>query len=565
MALLNSLFSGVSGLQNHQIMMDTIGNNIANVNSIGYKSSRVTFSDTFNQFVRFGSDPSNGGGGSNTFQIGLGMKVNSIDRDWSQGTFERTGVTTDLALQGNSLFVLNSNGQQLYSRAGTFAFDSGGNLVNTQSGAIVQGRMATSKGVIPPGNNLEDIVVDTNLKLPAVATEHVSWGGNLDSTSTKTASDEVVLSGNIDSSSLTDGDTFVTNSVVYNTYGDAYKMETTLTYDDGVAAGTDPSFAVSYRILTNDGNNTQVVAPVNVGTIEFAGGTIEPSTTPGTLTDIADLENINVNPTVTPSLDLNFDLNISSLTLNNQTETISAVTDNNREVNIVDGTVTIFDSLGISHTLTVRFARRAANANLWDYRVSVPASSGTITGDPHGTISFDSNGGNPTVTPNPPKFEFQPNGGASPQVITMDFGTKFDGITQTSANSVVSSLSQDGSDAAVLSDLSIDQYGNIKGVFSNGKTRLMAQILLAKFKNNGGLISVGDNMYQVSANAGDPVIGDPGETTGTTIQSGALEQSNVDLSEEFTRMIVAQRGFQANARVVTTSDTLLQEITNIVR
>lgn len=141
MALLNSLFSGVSGLKNHQATMDVIGNNIANVNTIGFKGSRVTFSDTFNQFVKAGTNPVGSNGGTNSFQIGLGMKINSIDRNWNQGTFERTGITTDLALQGQGMFILKSNGQQLYSRAGAFIFDADGKLVNPQNGAVVSLRL----------------------------------------------------------------------------------------------------------------------------------------------------------------------------------------------------------------------------------------------------------------------------------------------------------------------------------------------------------------------------------------------------------------------------------------
>jgi flagellar hook protein FlgE len=200
MALLNSLFAGVSGLRNHQSMMDVIGNNIANVNTIGFKGSRVTFSDTFNQFLKAGTNPTETTGGTNTFQIGLGMKINSIDRNWGQGTFERTGITTDLALQGPGLFVLKSNGENFYSRAGAFVLDADGKLVSTQNGAIVQGKVANDDGVIPPGNNLEDIIIDTNLKLPAIATSLIRWGGNLESNSVLTKSENVDMRGNLNSS-----------------------------------------------------------------------------------------------------------------------------------------------------------------------------------------------------------------------------------------------------------------------------------------------------------------------------------------------------------------------------
>ena len=163
------------------------------------------------------------------------------------------------------------------------------------------------------------------------------------------------------------------------------------------------------------------------------------------------------------------------------------------------------------------------------------------------------------ISPNNPQLTFTPTGGANPLVLDLNFGSGFEGITQTSASSVVSALSQNGSASATLSNLNIDQYGNIEGIFSNGNSKTLAQIMVATFPNLNGLISVGDNLYSAYANSGEPRIGTLGEETGTTVQSGALEQS------EFTKMIVSQRGFQANARVITTADTLLQEITNLIR
>ncbi len=226
MSLINSLFAGVSGLKNHQAMMDVIGNNIANVNSIGFKGSRVTFSDTFNQFVRYGTNPTAASGGTNTFQIGLGMKLNSVDRNWNQGTFERTGITTDLALQGNGLFILKNNGEKFYSRAGAFIFDADGKLVNPQNGAIVQGKLATSEGVIPPGNNLENIVIDSNMRLPAVSTTKTTWGGNLNSTASITRSENYVESGNI-ISTLAVGGTATDSNTVYDDNGNSYSLSVT--------------------------------------------------------------------------------------------------------------------------------------------------------------------------------------------------------------------------------------------------------------------------------------------------------------------------------------------------
>lgn len=546
MSLINSLFAGVSGLRNHQSMLDVIGNNIANVNSIGFKGSRITFSDTFNQFVRFGTNPSESSGGTNTYQVGLGMKVNSIDRNWAQGTFERTGVLTDLALQGNGLFILKSNGETFYSRAGAFMFDANGKLVNPQNGAIVQGKVATADGVVPPGNNLQDVVIDPNLRLPAVGTTLINWGGNLSSNSFITRSEEYVQTGNINAA-MTIGESKTDVNTIYDESGRAYSFSVTY------SKTADDTYDITYS-LTDKSNPGSPVLSGGPVTAVFDPATGDMVTLGGAAPAAIQIQDT--------SLGINFNFDPTNVTQTNNTTTLSSTVDDNRTVNIVTGTVTIFDSLGASHTLTIKFTKTSANN--WNWTASTPNASGGLSNN-FGTISFNPDGSINTISPNPPVLSFTPTGGASAQNIELNFGSSFGGITQTSANPVVSALNQNGSAAAFLSNLSIDQYGYIVGLFSNGASRNLAQILVATFPNLNGLASVGDNLYTVSANSGAPFIGDPGESTQTTIQSGALEQSNVDLSEEFTRMIVSQRGFQANARVVTVSDSLLQEITNLVR
>jgi len=544
MSLLNSLFSGVSGLRNHQAMMDVISNNIANVNTIGYKGSRVTFSDTFNKVVRYGSNPSDTSGGTNTFQIGLGMKLNSVDRNWTQGTFEGTGITTDLALQGRGLFILENNGERFYSRAGAFAFDANGKLVNSQNGAIVQGKVASSDGTVPPGNYLEDIIIDSNLRLPAVSTTNISWGGNLNSASSITRSEDYVETGNINSALLV-GESATDSNTIYDENGNSYTFDVTYTK---TAADT---YDMVYQLNDSDGN--PVIGPTTASVV------FDPST--GEMLTIGGNPPASI-PIVDASLGINFDFDPTNVTQSANSTSLASTVDANRDPTIVTGSVTIFDSLGTAHTLSIKFTKTSNNN--WNWNATVPSSDGTLTGN-SGTITFNPDGSINTVSPNPPVLTFTPTGGASPQNIVLDLGAEFEGITQTSSGSVVSALSQNGSAAATLSNINIDQYGYIVGVFTNGQSRPLAQILVAAFPNLNALISVGENMFTVSANTGDPLIGAAGETTGTTIQSGALEQSNVDLSEEFTRMIVSQRGFQASARVVTVSDSLLQEITNLVR
>ncbi len=180
MSFLRSLFSGVSGLRNEQTMMDVIGNNIANINTVGFKASRATFSELYAQTLRGGTQPTATNGGTNPIQVGLGMTVNSIDTLFTQGSFETTSNPLDLALNGSGFFVVKQNGRNLYTRDGTFQQDGSGRLT-TKSGAIVQGKMADAQGVIPSGTLLQDIVINMDTKSPAKATTTAQFAGNLDS------------------------------------------------------------------------------------------------------------------------------------------------------------------------------------------------------------------------------------------------------------------------------------------------------------------------------------------------------------------------------------------------
>ncbi|MBL1212532.1 MAG: flagellar hook protein FlgE [Ignavibacteriae bacterium] len=561
MALSNSLFSGVSGLRNHQSMMDVIGNNIANVSTIGFKGSRMTFADTFSRFIRTGTNPREGVGGTNSFQIGLGVKTNSIDKNWAQGTFETTGISTDLALEGPGLFVLKSSDQTFYSRAGAFNFDAEGKLVNPQNGAIVQGKVADSEGNIPLGNSLEDIIIDSNLKLPAISTTEVEWAGNLSSDSNITRSEIVAQRGNID---LNAAGPFVTNTSIYNEFGNEYTLQVTYTR---TAPNT---YDMDWEIQDADGN---ALAPAQTGTVSpivFAEDTpgsgnfkldaasealFDP--TSGTYFGGIQVASENLDFTIDPEL----------VTQNAAVGNLSLSADGDREPNVIGGSITVYDSFGNTHQISLKFTKRADN--LWNWSASVPGSS-TGDGNPvevRGSVEFEPDGSlDPTkILPNNPVLAFQPKGGADVVSVDLNFGESFSGLTQTNSTSVLSAINQNGSPSASLSNVYIDQFGFVQGIFDTGDTRNLAQIMVATFNNLNGLIGTGDNMYQAYSNSGIARIGALGDETDTLVQAGVLEQSNVDLSEEFTKMILSQRGFQANARVITTSDELLQEVTNLVR
>lgn len=415
--MMRSLFAGVSGLRNHQIRMDVIGNNIANVNTVGYKSSRVTFEEGFAQLLQGASRPpgdsNNVSGGVNPVQVGLGMNIGSIDLLFTQGNIESTGVTTDLAIQGDSFFVVSNGMGNVFTRSGNFQLDANGRLVASTNGFIVQGKMATD-GVLT--DTIQDIKLPFGQKSAAKATTAVSLAGNLN-------------------------------------------------------------------------------AEADVG--------------------------------------------------------------DTRET-----TITVFDAMGAREEITITFTK--ASGTTWDYDINV--ANGTTVGGGSGTLTFDNQGRMADPVPTT-SFEFTPASGAANVSVDIDWGRagQVNGLSQFAAPSTAVLKEQDGYTMGDLERFSIDQTGTITGAFTNGVTLTLAQIVLADFNNPAGLIRSGDNMYQVSANSGSPVLGFVREGSQSTITSGALEMSNVDLAQEFTSMITAQRGFQSNARVITTSDEMLQEVVTLKR
>lgn len=418
--MMRSLFAGVSGLRNHQIRMDVIGNNIANVNTVGFKASRVTFKEAFAQIVQGASRPAGSAtdvaGGRNPIQVGLGMNVGSIDMQFTQGSLETTGVETDLAIQGDSFFVVSNGNQRFFTRSGAFQLDADGRLVAATNGYVVQGRSAVD-GVLTDA--IGDIRLPFGQKSAARATTTVGIGGNLN-------------------------------------------------------AG----------------------AP---------------------------------------------------------------------EATVRQTSITVYDEQGGKHELTVTFTK-TANANEWEYAITATDSdTGAGYTNDAGTVTFNENG--TLASPETVDFGFTPDGLSTEQTISIRFGTidSLDGLSQFESPATAVLREQDGYTMGLLERISIDPTGTIVGAFSNGTTLTLGQLVLADFNNPGGLIRSGDNMYTVSPNSGAAVLGFSGEGSNSSVASGALEMSNVDLAAEFTNLITAQRGFQSNARVITASDEMLQELVNLKR
>jgi flagellar hook protein FlgE len=396
--MLRSLFSGISGLRAHQTMMDVVANNIANVNTTGYKSSNVIFEDTLSQIVRSAGAPGAGIGGTNAAQIGLGVQVGAIQTNFLQGSAQTTNKPTDLLIQGDGFFVLKDGQEQVYTRAGAFNFDTDGYLVNSD-GNYVQGFPAVN-GVVDPFGTLQDIRLEVGGTIPSTPSTSVTVGGNIPADNQNPI-------------------TLV--ATAYDIRGAAHPISLALTYN-----GTD-----GYDVAVTDTTD---------GTTGTGAVTFLPSGSP-----------------------------------------------------------------------------------------NVPATADIVLAD--GT----------------------------------DVAITLDGVTNYNGVSSIGVKESDGFAAGILQQFQISPNGTVIGIYSNGEKRNEAQIALANFNNPGGLEKLGDTTYRSSPNSGLAQVGTAQTGGRGNLQSGTLEMSNVDLGQEFTNLIIAQRGFSANSRVITTSDEMLQELVNIKR
>lgn len=390
--MLRSLYSGISGLRAHQTMLDVTGNNIANVNTTAFKASATQFQDTLSQLSKGAAAPTDAAGGSNPAQVGLGVQVAGISTNFAQGSSQTTGKASDMLISGDGFFVTEEGGETVYSRAGSFDFDSAGRLV-TPSGAVVQG-WGAADGVVNEGSPVGDLALPANSVIAGEETGKITMTGTL------------------------------------------------------------PSDAVGGFTVLRD--------------------------------------------------------------------------------------VKVYDASGAARTLTVTFTKDAAGKN-W----TVSGTDGATSGPTPLSVDQDGVAG---------ANSFAIGG------ITVDLS----GLTAMAGINTVASA-QDGSAAGALESYSFGPDGTLVGLFSNGEQKALGRIALATFTNPGGLEKTGSNGYRATFNSGTPELGAPGSTGLGSLTGGALEMSNVDLSQEFTNLIVAQRGFQANARIITTSDEVLQELTNLKR
>ncbi|MCL2261247.1 MAG: flagellar hook-basal body complex protein [Fibromonadales bacterium] len=830
--MLRSLNSGVTGLMNHQVRMDVIGNNISNVNTTGFKGRRVTFEESFNQLMKGASRTESKAGGTNPMQVGLGVSVGSIDVMTGQGGLQNTGRVFDLAIEGSAFFGVSDGVGTYYTRNGAFQLDAQGYIILPTNGMVLQGKMANTQGVFPPGTAIGNLQIPLNQQAPAKETTEISFGRNLNADAdakgsisytqpllhpadlardpaTNSANDpgrdntlltslynsngkhlgikenDVLTISWYNQATIVSGITPTANEISIkvgresaypNQIWDLEDMMT-LIQDSLLAGGADPGTTVrmnqdgsigitgtgaqqifnlqvkssnpesdSYvnnafnfsahigpaignypanmtpssgillrpaeqfdyidRLVDANGNklypgleagdamdifgsigktsieaqksNPLVFAPTayaldatydprqtvpntpymliyggdpSTGNTTAGGGDYilnvnfdedpanpgsprpgvstvsnddyQPNqylpdangsplvTTPGTMLDdlIAKIRNdlklpaeyVDRDGRHMPSVHLDTpetddgipagaivirgakgadfavnNLSISAKNANSNQITPSVfntamrITEQRKasDIGVVDVTVPIFDESGAEHVLTMTFVH-TGKAGEWEWRASLAGQQEIVPGTGTGKITFGLDG---TVSSfiydsGGSQLVFDPRNGASIMRINLNVGSPGDnrGITQFESASTVNFTGQDGYGTGNLVEVSIDEFGLIEGTFSNGTARAIAQILFVDFANPGGLFDLSDSVYTTSANSGDPIWGLPNTQSSSKLRPGALESSNVDLAGEFTNMITTQRGYQANSRIITVSDSMLEELVNLKR
>ncbi len=680
--MMRSLFTGVSGLRNSQMRMDVLGNNIANVNTIGFKAGRVTFKEALAVTLRSATRPTELRGGSNPMQVGLGMAIASIDTLFVQGNLENTSQQTDLAISGEGFFVLSDGLANYYSRAGAFSFDANGRLVNPANGWIVQGRMADASGVISSGAQVQDITMPFGQSVPAHATTFVKLSGNLDSSeipkgtitdsramyAIEQAADDSDIEGLFASGNTNGRITGLINGITNMQVNDGTTTRIYTYNPDDLAASNDQfssladliqevnndyagSFQAAFNAtggivmtdtsaaahtLTFTSNNAFLQLAFNSanGQVDSGAGLTTQTDefahiakATDLLTNLRDATGTSLGLIAGDAIDISGKVNDSLQTANytvTGASTLQDLTGTLRTlfgivgtpgvtIDATDGSImilgdpgednditavslreigntvfigtmtfaetqkaedithtatsTVYDSLGEKHLLRIAFTK-SNTVNQWSWRASFDGDEAVISGG-SGRAIFNSDGSLSSFIydDSSSTLQFDPANGALPVEIDLQaLGTEgLSGLTQFAASSNVLIPQQDGYTKGDLSSLTIDENGRLVGTFTNGVTQSIAQISLALFNNPAGLLRVGDNAYIPTPNAGEAVIGYAGESINTTIIAGALEMSNVELAQEFTNMIIAQRGFQANTRIITTSDEMLTELIAIKR
>jgi len=571
-----ALAAGVTGVQAHQKMLDVAGNNLANVNTIGFKSKRIIFSELLAETIKKASQPTSTVGGTNPQQMGSGVGVAGITPNMSQGNIVNTGNPLDLALEGDGYFVLSDGGQNLYSRAGALTVDANSNLVDPSTGYIVQriGSTGESDGFQTAGNS--NVTIPYDVAIAASATTEVKVAGNLsaddilsDITQPNVMKSHIFFTTN--SGTIASGSTDLDELSQYSANGGTPTGVITVSgYNHDGTALTDGAGDLDLTI-TAATDLDAVIAHINTVLSDAANDNADGSV------DVASLSNGRIVITDGSSGYSKTDINLTYTAAGNETlempsyfEITNVGGDEVKNANII-----VYDSQGGSHVLSVAFVR-TDTANTWD--MVMTAITGNvedidITGLSDRRINgieFSGTGSYTGLSSSSELAQFIVTFGhdtLNPQTISIDIGTigELDGLTQFANTSTAVLNEQDGYESGSLSSVSVSNTGDIIGSFSNGIKKTLATLQIGTFKNPAGLESVGNGYFIPSVNSGNAVATEAMVGSAGAIHSGALEKSNADVAEMFVQMIEAQNGYHANARTIKIANEMLRELTNIIR
>ena len=498
--MMRSLYSGVSGLKVHQTKMDVIGNNISNVNTVGFKASNVTFADILYQTTQAATGPNEetGRAGQNGMQVGLGAGMAAITASiGTTGGSQRTDNPFDLSIEGEGFFVVSTGAENYFTKAGSFTIDANGNLC-TPAGYTVMG------WGVDPANDTK-ILADSVRPLQIMGAENMY--------SNPEATTKVSFSGNIDSADTQMATGRATNFTFYDKMGQSYTVKLKVTQDttnDDVVVNNNYKVEIT-DVLDANGDSLFVVARDNgEGKIIY-----EPSQV------------------------------FTQVSFGGKTFTIGQ-----KGINPDDGTFTLEPEGGTPPILSF-------NAETGRFQ-SVGSTEGAPEGDEQKTLAF-------SIAPTSADKEAHPF-----EEVEVDFSelTMYANSGKTTLEGQKGGYDGAGRGRAAgsMSGCTVDTTGKIYGIYDNGDQKLLGQVVIANFANVSGLEAIGNSMFAETLNSGEfDGIGEDISVSGGSLKVGVLEMSNVDLAAQFTDMITTQRGFQANSRIITTSDTMLEELINLKR
>ncbi|MFZ4749297.1 MAG: flagellar hook protein FlgE [Phycisphaerales bacterium] len=581
MASTTALFTGLSGLISNSRRLDVIGNNISNVNTTAFKSNRMQFTPTFSRNFTLGTAPGTNTGGTNPGQIGLGVTVAGTQRNFNNGAIGATGVATDVAIEGDGFFIVDVAGTRHFTRAGNFVRNPQNELV-TQSGARVMGFGVDEQFNVIEGD-LVALSVPVGTLTLAEASRNVIFNGNLN------ASGSVGTTGSVHT-----GRAWYTDAAMTIPITSATDLTTTDIYMSDGAGGSVLAFdsSVNPKTITISGvekggkdlgSKTFAFSATAVAGADANGATMADFT--AFLEDVLGLDSSSVG--ASSNLGGNVTINAGGqlvITGNEGTvqdlalETADFVVgtpgsgsgqplvlqkSGSANGESVRTSFVVYDSLGTPLTIDLTFTLQQTSASggtTWQFVAESNDNDAVSRLIGLGEVTFDATGRFTNAT-NQSFSITRTNGAVSPLTVNMDFNSGADAVSSlTDSASNLAAVFQDGSPIGTLSNFSIGEDGRISGSFTNGLTRTIGQVALAKFSNPEGLVDAGDNLFRTGPNSGTPLVAKPRDFGTGRLVGGALELSNVDLSQEFINMILASTGYSAASRVITTTDELINQL-----